>query len=80
MMAEGDKVRAEIFETGNPKIKSARIVIDAPAAKIFDLLANPARHKDIDGSNTIQNNIQFINLLHIKKLLNAKSEITLGEM
>ena len=56
-MAEGDKVRAEIFETGNPKIKSARIVIDAPAAKIFDLLANPARHKDIDGSNTIQNNI-----------------------
>ena len=56
-MAEANKVRAEIFETGNPKIKAARIVIDAPAAKIFDLLANPARHKDIDGSGTIQNNI-----------------------
>ena len=55
MMTEGDKVRAEIIETGNPKIKSARIVINAPGSKVFDLLANPARHKDIDGSSTIQN-------------------------
>ena len=48
MMAEGEKVRAEIFETGDPRVKAARIVIDAPAAKIFDLLANPVRHKEID--------------------------------
>ena len=57
MMAEGEKVRAEIFETGDPRVKAARIVIDAPAAKIFDLLANPVRHKEIDGSGTIQNRI-----------------------
>ena len=57
MMTEGDKVRAEIIETGDSKIKSARIVINAPAWKVFDLLANPSRHKEIDGSNTIQNRI-----------------------
>ena len=56
-MADAQNVRAEIFETGNERVKAARIIIDAPATKIFDLLANPARHKDIDGSNTIQNNI-----------------------
>jgi uncharacterized protein YndB with AHSA1/START domain len=57
MMTEGDKVRAEIIETGDSKIKSARIIINAPASKVFDLLANPSRHKEIDGSNTIQNRI-----------------------
>ena len=32
-MADAKNVRAEIFETGDPKVKSARIVIDAPAEK-----------------------------------------------
>jgi hypothetical protein len=53
-MTEAKNVRAEIFETGDERVKAARIIIDAPAAKIFDLLANPSRHKEIDGSNTIQ--------------------------
>ena len=53
-MTDAKNVRAEILETGDPKVKSARIIIDAPAAKVFDLLANPSRHKEIDGSNTIQ--------------------------
>jgi hypothetical protein len=52
-----EKVRSEILETGNEKVKSARIVINAPAEKIFALLANPRRHKDIDGSSTIQENL-----------------------
>ena len=56
-MADAKNVRAEIFETGDPKVKSARIIIDAPAAKIFDLLANPKRHQEIDGSKTIKSNI-----------------------
>jgi hypothetical protein len=56
-MAEAKKVRAEIFETGNERVKAARIIIDAPAVKIFDLLANPSRHKEIDGSGTIQNSL-----------------------
>lgn len=50
-------VRSEIFETGNPKIKSARINISATPATIFNLLANPHRHIDTDGSKTIRANI-----------------------
>ena len=52
-----DKVRSEIFDTGNPKIKSARIVINAAPAQIFSILANPKRHREIDGSQTITANI-----------------------
>ena len=52
-----DKFRSEILETGNEQIKSARIVINAPAEKIFAILSNPHRHKEIDGSATIQENI-----------------------
>jgi len=52
-----EKIRSEILETGNEQIKSARIVINAPAEKIFAVLANPLRHKEIDGSSTIQENI-----------------------
>lgn len=56
MNSSASPLRAEIFDTGNPRIKSARIVIDAPAAKIFDLLTDPKRHMDFDGSKTIQGN------------------------
>jgi hypothetical protein len=52
-----NKVRAEIIETGNPKVKSAQIVIQAAPSVIFSILANPQRHKDIDGSSTITANI-----------------------
>jgi hypothetical protein len=52
-----EKVLAEILETGNEQIKSARIVVNAPAEKIFAILSNPHRHKEIDGSHTIQENI-----------------------
>lgn len=33
---------------------SAERVINAPAPAIFDLLAEPSRHADIDGSGTVQ--------------------------
>lgn len=49
--------RAEILLTGNPNSTAARIVIAAPASRIFDLLANPASHRLIDGSETIQSSI-----------------------
>ena len=52
-----EKVLAEILETGNETIKSARIVINAPSEKIFSILSKPHRHKEIDGSHTIQENI-----------------------
>lgn len=34
--------------------ESVERLIHAPAEKIFDLLADPSRHKDIDGSGTVQ--------------------------
>ncbi|MGI9144865.1 MAG: SRPBCC family protein [Candidatus Planktophila sp.] len=52
-----EKVRSEILVTGNEKIKSARIIVNAPAEIIFAVLSNPRRHKEIDGSATIQENI-----------------------
>jgi hypothetical protein len=52
-----NKMRSEIFETNNPKIKAARIVIAATPATIFNILANPHRHIEIDGSQTIRSNI-----------------------
>ena len=52
-----EKVRSDIFDTGNPKIKAARIVISAKPKTIFDILANPQRHIDVDGSQTIRSNI-----------------------
>ncbi len=58
-----NKVRAEIIETGNSKVKSARIVIQAEPSVIFSILANPQRHKDIDGSSTITANISGPNEL-----------------
>lgn len=52
-----EKVLAEILETGKEEVKSARIVINAPAEKIFAILSNPHLHKEIDGTKTIQENI-----------------------
>lgn len=52
-----ERARAEIVETGNPRIKAGRITISAPAQEIFDLLADPSRHADIDGSGTVTRSI-----------------------
>jgi hypothetical protein len=49
--------RAEILDTGTPTISSARIVIEAPASKIFNVLADPNSHQLFDGSETIQSSI-----------------------
>ena len=40
--------------TDSPDAASVERFIPAPAAAIFDLLADPARHRDIDGSGTVQ--------------------------
>lgn len=56
-MPESAPVRSEILNTHNPRIKSARIVINAPAQMIFNLLANPKRHQELDGTQTIKGNI-----------------------
>lgn len=40
--------------TDSPDVASVERFIPAPAAAIFDLLADPARHREIDGSGTVQ--------------------------
>jgi len=40
--------------TDSRDIASVERVIAAPAEKIFDLLADPDRHSDIDGSDTVR--------------------------
>lgn len=52
-MSDSAPIRSEILDTHNPMIKSARIVINAPAETIFDLLADPRRHQELDGTQTI---------------------------
>lgn len=46
--------RAEIVETGTRWARAARITINAPAAAIFDVLADPRAHPRFDGSGTVQ--------------------------
>jgi hypothetical protein len=52
-----EKAFSEIFNTNNSKVKSARIVIEASPKTIFELLANPYRHVEIDATNTIKRNL-----------------------
>ena len=53
-MTDTAKVRSEILDTGHPRVKAARIVIDAPASTIFEILANPRRHSEIDGTKSVK--------------------------
>lgn len=50
-------VRAEIVPTGSRWARAGRITIDAPAATIFDILADPRRHSSFDGSGHVQGNV-----------------------
>ena len=51
------EVRAEILAVDFPDTAAVRIIINAPASTIFSLLANPKKHCDFDGSQTITNSI-----------------------
>ena len=51
------QVRAEILDVDFPNTAAARITINAPATRIFDLLANPRAHASFDGSGTITKSI-----------------------
>jgi hypothetical protein len=53
-----EKPRAEIVALANTWQRAGRILINAPMAVIFDLLADPRRHPDIDGSGTVQRQIK----------------------
>jgi uncharacterized protein YndB with AHSA1/START domain len=49
--------RAEILSTDHSSKTATRIIINAPASKIFDLLANPSSHQLFDGSGTIKKSV-----------------------
>lgn len=40
-----------------PRRIARRTTVDAPASTIFDLIADPRRHHDLDGSGTVQNTV-----------------------
>lgn len=46
--------RADFVDTGDPRQCAARIIINAPAARIFEILARPPMHALIDGSGTVR--------------------------
>jgi uncharacterized protein YndB with AHSA1/START domain len=60
-----DKVRAEILTIDSPRTTAARIVIEAPAQQIFDLIADPRCHPLFDGSGTLQGSISGPIRLHL---------------
>ncbi len=47
-------MKAEIINTGNPRLAAARIVINRPASELFDFIANPKNHPKIDGSKMVR--------------------------
>lgn len=47
-------IRADIVDTGHKYRRAGKIVINAPATAIFDILADPYRHPEFDGSGTVK--------------------------
>lgn len=52
------KPRAEIIPTNHAWKRAGRIVINAPIGVIFELIADPRRHAEFDGSGTVQRQIK----------------------
>jgi len=43
-----------IVEDAPERVERRSIIVDAPAVDVFDLLADPSRHHEIDGSGTVR--------------------------
>lgn len=43
-----------VVEDAPDRVERRSIVVPAPASEIFELLVNPARHHEIDGSGTVR--------------------------
>jgi uncharacterized protein YndB with AHSA1/START domain len=48
------QVRAEILKVDFPDTAAARILINAPVSKVFNVIADPRNHQLVDGSGSIQ--------------------------
>jgi uncharacterized protein YndB with AHSA1/START domain len=60
-----DAIRAEILDLNLQRTSAARIVIDAPAQQIFDLIADARCHPLFDGSGTLQGSLSGPERLHL---------------
>jgi uncharacterized protein YndB with AHSA1/START domain len=60
-----EPIRAEILDLKLPRTTAARIVIEAPAQQIFDLIADARCHPLFDGSGTLQGSISGPVRLHL---------------
>ena len=60
-----EPIRAEILDLNLPRTTAARIVIDASAQQIFDLIADARCHPLFDGSATLQGSISGPVRLHL---------------
>jgi len=49
--------KAEIIDTQMPYFYKAQLIIDQPANKIFEFIANPANHSLMDGSGMVKGRI-----------------------
>jgi len=48
--------RADVVDTGHKYRRAGSIVINAPIQKVFDIVADPRRHPEFDGSGTVKKN------------------------
>jgi uncharacterized protein YndB with AHSA1/START domain len=71
-------LRAEILTLETPLIVGARIIIDAPAEKIFSYLANPRTHALFDGSSTIESMISGPDRLSLGARFGMNMKIKVG--
>lgn len=46
-------VRADVVDTGHKFRRAGTIIIHAPIHKIFDIIVDPYRHSEFDGSGTV---------------------------
>lgn len=46
--------QVDVVDTGSTWIVSRSMIVRAPAQSIFDILANPRRHPDFDGSGSVR--------------------------
>lgn len=45
--------RADVVDTGHKYRRAGSIVINAPIQRVFDIIADPYRHQEFDGSGTV---------------------------
>lgn len=71
-------MRAEILSLNSPLIVGARINIEAPAEKIFALLADAYSHSLFDGSSTVKSVINGPERLFLGARFGMKMKIAIG--